>query len=176
MLSYHYCGKMSGIDGSPEIRKLIDSEKISWIIETELMRYLGFFNSSFKDNLSHNEHVLESYPRWSIISGYYAMHDLTKLYLAREYHIKIEEDVHQTTIRVLNEALKDEELIALFESGYEEYRNMAGELESAKRERTKAQYYTGTPFSSSEFKRKSRKFHDEKVVPYLEKLKVLMGD
>lgn len=86
------------------------------------------------------------------------------------------EDVHQTTIRVLNEALKDEELIALFESGYEEYRSMAGELENAKRERTKAQYYTGTPFSSAEFKRRSRKFHDEKVVPYIEKMKVLTGD
>lgn len=86
------------------------------------------------------------------------------------------EDVHQTTIRVLNEALKDEELIALFESVYEEYRSMAGELENAKRERTKAQYYTGTPFSSAEFKRRSRKFHDEKVVPYIEKMKVLTGD
>lgn len=167
---------MPGIDDSLEIKKLMESEKISRIRETELERYLGFFKNSHIDNLSHSEYVLDNFPRWSIISGYYAMHDLTKLYLAREYRIKIEEDVHQTTILVLNEALKDEELIALFESGYEEYRRMAGELASAKRERAKAQYYTGTPFSSADFKRRSRKFHDEKVLPYIEKLLVILGD
>lgn len=111
-----------------------------------------------------------------VISGYYAMHDFTKLFIAKHYKIKIEEDVHQTTIKVLNEALQDEELIALIESGYEEYRNMAGELKKAKWERTRAQYYTGTPFSSNEFKRRSYKFHDEKVVPFLEKMSILLGD
>ena len=104
------------------------------------------------------------------------MHDITKLYIAKDYRIKVEADVHRTTIDVLNEILKDDEIIALFESGYEEYRNMADDLCSAKRERSRVQYYTGTPFSSAEFKRKSRKFHDEKVVPYIEKINVLIGD
>lgn len=167
---------MPGIADSAEIKSLMESEKISRIRETELERYLGFFKNSHMDNLSHSEYVLDSFPRWSIISGYYAMHDLTKLYLAREYRIKIEEGVHKTTILVLNEALKDEELIALFESGYEEYRGMAGELASAKRERAKAQYYTGTPFSSEDFKRKALKFYDEKVLPFIEKMMVIMSD
>ena len=167
---------MSGMDDSPEIKRLMESEKISRIPETEIGRYLGFFKNSHADNLGHSEYVLDSFPRWSIISGYYAMHDLTKLYLAREYRIKIEEDVHQTTILVLNEALKDEELISLFESGYEEYRRMAEELASAKRERSRAQYYTGTPFSSADFKRRARKFHDEKVLPFIEKMMVIMSD
>lgn len=164
------------MDDSPEIKRLLDSEKISRIPETELERYTGFFKNSHRDDLNHCEYVLDHFPRWSIISGYYAMHDLTKLYLAREYRIKIESDVHQTTIRVLNEALKDEELVALFESGYEEYRRMAEELASAKRERARAQYYTGTPFSTEDFKRRARKFHEEKVLPYIEKLIVIMGD
>lgn len=167
---------MSDITDSVVIEKLFETEKISWIPETELERYLGFFESSYRDNLDHCEYVIDNYPRWSIISGYYAMHDITKLYIVKDYRIKIEEDVHRTAISVLNEILKDDDIIALFESGYEEYRNMAGELDSAKRERAKAQYYTGTPFSSAEFKRKSRKFHDEKVLPYIEKINVLIGD
>jgi hypothetical protein len=167
---------MSDTSSSAKIQKLFEDAKISRMRETELERYLGFFENSYQDNLDHCEHVIDSYPRWSIISGYYAMHDITKLYIVKDYRIKIEADVHRTTIEVLNEILKDDEIIALFESGYEEYRNMAGELDSAKRERAKAQYYTGTPFSSAEFKRKSRKFHDEKVVPYIEKINVLIGD
>lgn len=167
---------MSDISSSNNIQKLFDGEKISRISETELERYLGFFENSYHDNLNHCEHVIDSFPRWSIISGYYAMHDVTKLYIAKDYRIKIEKDVHLTTAEVLNEILKDDEIIALFESGYEEYRNMADDLYSAKKERSRAQYYTGTPFSSAEFRRKSGKFHDEKVVPYIEKINVLIGD
>jgi hypothetical protein len=167
---------MSDISSSIIIQKLFDDERISRISETELERYLSFFENSYHDNLAHCEYVIESYPRWSIISGYYAMHDVTKLYIAKDYRIKIEADVHRTTIEVLNEILKDDETIALFESGYEEYRDMADDLYNAKKERAKAQYYTGTPFSSADFKRKSRKFHDEKVEPYIEKINVLIGD
>ncbi len=167
---------MSDISSSFKVQKLFEEAKISRIRETELERYLGFFENSYKDNLDHCEYVMDSYPRWGIISGYYAMHDITKLYIAKDYRIKIEADVHRTAIEVLNVILTDDEVVALFESGYQEYRNMAGELDSAKRERAKAQYYTGTPFSSTEFKRKSRKFHDEKVVPYIEKINVLIGD
>ncbi len=167
---------MPDIYDSPEMKSLIDSEKIRRIPEMERERYLGFFKNSHLDNLQHSKHVMDSFPRWSIISGYYAMHDITKLYLAREFDIKIEKDVHYATITVLSEVLKDEELVSLFESGYEEYLSMAEELTSAKRERAKAQYYTGTPFSSENFKRRARKFHDEKVVPYIEKIHVVMGD
>lgn len=101
------------------------------------------------------------------------MHDATKLFIARAYGFKIEEDVHNTTIRLLTEILRDESLISLFESGYSEYRKMASELYSAREERRRAQYYTGTSFADDYFRRRARKFHDDIVEPYLDKLTVL---
>ena len=58
--------------------------KISRIKETELDRYIGFFAESYKDNFRHSEYNLETYPRWSIISGYYSMHDISKLLIAQD--------------------------------------------------------------------------------------------
>lgn len=56
---------MPEIGDSSEIKKLVEDEKISWILETELNRYLGFFESSYKDNLDHSEYVIVAHPRWS---------------------------------------------------------------------------------------------------------------
>lgn len=155
------------------IDDFITSGKISRINEFEKARYFGFYTVSYKDDLEHCRSVVETFPRWSIISGYYAMHDATKLFIARAYGFKIEEDVHNTTIRLLTEILRDESLISLFESGYSEYRKMASELYSAREERRRAQYYTGTSFADDYFRRRARKFHDDIVEPYLDKLTVL---
>lgn len=158
----------------PSIDNLVERGKISRILETERERYLNFYHTSYRDNLEHCNYVLEHFPRWSIISGYYAMHDATKLLIAKGYGYKIDEDVHSTTIAFLSELLKDEELIDLFQSGYREYQEMAGDLYGAREERRKAQYYTGTPFAQDYFKKKSKKFRDEVVDPYIDKIIVLM--
>jgi hypothetical protein len=154
---------------------LAESGKISRINELEKERYLRFYTVSYKDDLEHSKFAIEAHPRWSIISGYYAMHDATKLFIARAYGFKIDEDVHSTTIKLLTEILKDESLISLFESGYSEYRKMATELYGAREERRRAQYYTGTSFADDYFRRRARKFHEEIVEPYLDKLEIL-GD
>ena len=61
------------------IETLEKEGKISRIKETELNRYLEFFTESYQDNFKHSESNVETYPRWSIISGYYSMHDISKL-------------------------------------------------------------------------------------------------
>ena len=159
----------------PLIDDLVESGKISRINELEKERYLRFYSVSFKDDLEHCRFIVNDFPRWSIISGYYAMHDATKLFLAKTYGYKIDEDVHSTTIKLLTEILKDESLISLFESGYGEYRKMSSELYGAREERRRAQYYTGTAFADDYFRRRAHKFHDEIVGPYLDKLTVLEG-
>ena len=158
----------------PSLDHLVESGKISRISETERDRYLNFYLVSYQDNIEHSSYVLEHFPRWSIISGYYAMHDATKLLIAKGYGYKIDEDVHSTTIAFMSELLKDDELIDLFQSGYRAYQEMAGELHGAREERRKAQYYTGTPFARDYFKKRSKKFHDEVAEPYIEKIFVLM--
>lgn len=148
--------------------------KIARIKETEMERYAEFFSESYKDNFNHSEHNLNSYPRWSIISGYYSMHDISKLLIAKIYRLKIEREVHATTIKVLKEVLKDEETLKLMEEGYEEFNNLADELRDAKKERVKVQYYTGTKFMKEKYKERAHEFSKDIVKPYINNIKKLL--
>jgi hypothetical protein len=144
---------------------------ISKIIETELTRYLNFFENTSKENIEHCKACIENFPRWSIISGYYAMHDLTKLFLAKNFRIKIEYKVHKTAIQILKAISADKEILSLLKTGYKEFIEMANDLSEAKRERTKAQYYTGTEFMKEKYKEKAKGFLSNVVIPYVNKLK-----
>ena len=104
-----------------KIEYLFKTRKISRIIETERERYLNFFSNSYKENLEHCKYVIKKYPRWSIISGYYAMHDVSKLFLADKFNIKIDFNVHQLTIDVLKELIKDKQIVRMLNIGYNEF-------------------------------------------------------
>jgi hypothetical protein len=158
------------------IENLIADDKISRISHYEKPRYINFFETTYKDDLELCKFVLEKHPRWSIISGYYAMHDVTKLFLAMNYGYKVHDiDVHSTTISLLSLVLRQshEDIVSLFESGYEEYKNTVGELSGARNERRKAQYYTGSEFTRDYYLSRARKFCDESVEPYIEKILIL---
>jgi hypothetical protein len=154
-----------------KIEILINEGKIRKIRETELQRYLEFFTESYQDNLKHSEATVESYPRWSIISGYYAMHDISKLLIAKTYRLKIELEVHATTIKVLRELLKDEEILELIEEGYEKFKGLSDELKDAKKERVKVQYYTGTAFMKEKYKRRALGFQNDVAKRFIEAIK-----
>lgn len=159
-----------------KIEILIAEGKAAKISELELPRYVNFFENSYKENLEHSKAVMVTYPRWSIISGYYTMHDITKLLLAKNFSMKIELEVHATTIKVLAELIKNAELLRLMEAGYNEFISLANDLATAKKERVKAQYYTGTKFMKEEYGKRAAEFMREVVGPYIEKIKFLLGD
>ena len=144
------------------------------IVETEIPRYTNFFTNSHKENLEHCKAVITEFPRWSIISGYYAMHDITKLFLAKKFQIKIDSKVHETAIRIMEEITKDKELLNLLKVGYEEFTKMASDLAEAKTQRQKAQYYTGSEFMKEKYKQESRIFLNNTVIPYLNKINSLL--
>ena len=122
-----------------KIEILVSEGKVSKIKELELVRYINFFESSYMDNLEHSKSVKENFPRWSIISGYYAMHDITKLLLAKKFRLKIELEVHATTIKVLKELIQNNQLLELIERGYEEFLFLANDLAEGKKEGVKTQ-------------------------------------
>jgi len=157
-----------------KIESLFQEEKISRIKETELERYISFFSNSYKDNYEHAQSNVESFPRWAIISGYYAMHDISNLLIAKIYRIKIETEIHATTIKVLQELINDKEILKLIEEGYEEFNNLANELSDAKKERVKVQYYTGTDFMKEKYRQKAKEFFEKNVKIYIEKINKLM--
>lgn len=157
-----------------KIETLEKEKKIGRIKETELDRYIEFFTESYQDNLKHSEDNKETYPRWTIISGYYAMHDISKLLIAKIYRFKIETEVHATTIKVLRELLKDEETLKLIEEGYEKFQNLADELNDAKKDRVKVQYYTGTKFMKEKYKKRALEFYGDIVVPYIKRIRRIL--
>ena len=98
------------------------------------------------------------------------MHDITKLFLAKKFSIKIEFNVHKTTIKILKEIIKDKEILRLLNTGYKDFIEMANDLAEARKERTKAQYYTGTEFMKQKYKEKAKDFLSSVVEPYLNKI------
>ncbi len=160
------------------INKLDDFLKkgrISKLNELEIERYVNFFDNSYKDNLEHCKSNVDNFPRWSIISGYYAMHDITKLLLAKKFRIKIELKVHETAIIILKFLIKDKELISFIEKGYHEFKSLANDLEEAKKERVKVQYYTGTEFMKTRYKENAENFLNKTVLFYIERILRLLA-
>ena len=157
-----------------KIETLIKEGKISRINELEIDRYINFFSSSYKDNLDHCKATIKTFPRWSIISGYYAMHDITKLLIAKAFSLKIDFEVHATTIKALKELVKNRDILNLLEKGYKEFINLANDLAEAKNERVKTQYYTGTEFMREEYKEKADAFLKDIVDPFIIKIKKLI--
>jgi hypothetical protein len=158
------------------IEILMSEGKVNRIRELEVARYVNFFENSTRDNLEHSKATIKTFPRWSIISGYYAMHDITKLLIAKKFRLKIELEVHATTIKVLRELVKDREVTRLIKKGYREFIFLANDLAEAKRQRTKAQYYTGTSFMHERFQKMSEEFLLQTVNPYIERIKKILGD
>ncbi len=156
------------------ISTLFEKGMIRKISELEIERYFNFFESSYRDNLEHSRKNLLEFPRWSIISGYYAMHDITKLLIAKKLKVKIEYEVHATTIKLLSEIVKNKEILKLIKKGYTEFLSLANDLKEAKRKRTKVQYYTGTNFLKEEYKRMAEDFHNSVVLVYIDKIKQLL--
>lgn len=159
-----------------KIEILLEEGKISKIGEFELERYTNFFNRSYQDNFEHCKTNLERFPRWSIISGYYSMHDITKLLLAKQFRLKMELEVHSVTIKVLRELIKNKELLLLIEKGRQEFISLANDLAEAKTERVKTQYYTGSEYLEKEYQKRAKSFLNEVIEPFLLKIKQLLGE
>ena len=142
-----------------------------WSIMDNCVTYISF-NRSYTDRKLQNKCGI-SYAVF-YISGYYAMHDITKLFFVKKHRIKVDFKVHVTTIALLKELIKNKEILNLIKTGYKEFLNLALDLQEAKKERIKMQYYTGTKFLEEEYKTKALYFHQEIVIKYLEKIKELL--
>ncbi len=68
-----------------------------------------------------------------MISGYCAMHDLAKLFLADKFNLKIDFNVHETTIIVLKELARQEEVAEMLDLGYKEFTELLDDLSVARK-------------------------------------------
>jgi hypothetical protein len=119
---------------------------ISRLSETERDDYVKFFGNTYKDSIEAAKDNLETHPRWSIIAGYYAMHDLAKLFLAKQFSLKVNRRVHLATIvclkKVLEEKNTKERLLDSLKRAENIFStNITRYLIKGKREIEKVQYY-----------------------------------
>ena len=170
----------------------MEAEEYTILADIEKPTYIYFYTWAYKDDLELAQHVLEKSPRWSIIIGYYAMHDISKLYLGKVHNKKVSgENVHAKTIRVLKGCIEEEQtknkIIGELEKAREKYELFAeGDeaviidiLKQAKEERSKHQYYQDR-FSDSVFsdkvKEEAKGFLDEIAKPFIQFMEGLMKE
>ena len=140
--------------------------------EIEKEEYIKFHEKLWKEDYETCKELIDKSPRWSIISGYYAMHNLAKLFLAKKFRIKISgKFVHAATIEALRKYLKEKDTLERLEKGKEELalEEISDTIEYAKRERAKSQYYSKIRVQIN--KNQARYFFENIVKPFVESLK-----
>jgi len=165
-------------------------EKSCWLIlpATEKENYINFHRKAFEEDLKHAEKNLLDFPRWSIISGYYCMHDLTKLFLAERFNVKISSpEIHIKTIEALEHFVKEDnlkrKLIDLLKEAKNIYysaerlkeKTLPVLLKRGKQERGKAQYYSEDYTKEAKVNSQKASYFLETIVnPYVKIIKGLM--
>jgi len=149
--------------------------KVNIIEKKDIRLFLEF---TYKDNLKVSKDLIISYPRWSIISGYYAMHDISKLYLLLDFDLKFSKpSVHDAVIKALKELVKKEKIISLIEKGDSEFariQKLDYFLAKGKSNREKTQYYTMLSFSEEDLIDVAQSFYKNIVVPYIKIVEKLL--
>ena len=146
---------------------------------TEREPYISFLSATYQDNLAAAEFNLLKHPRWSIIAGYYAMHDASKLILAKKFGLKLTmPNIHAGVIQCLRELLKRKDILAYLEKAKEEYREIISlhlALQQGKDEREKSQYYTSESIKPEIGIQKASYFLEKLVKPYLKIVEKMMA-
>lgn len=156
--------------------------------DVEKQNYIEFHTAYYQDDILHAEFVAIKHPRWSIISGYYAMHDITKLLLAKQFGIKITSpQIHAKTIVAIEHFVRDIELKSKLLPLLKEAKQTFYEaerlkekiipllLKQSKKQREASQYYSEDYSNKKSVNvKKSIEFLEQVVRPYIKIIKGLL--
>lgn len=153
--------------------------------EIERGVWIKFHEFAYHDDLELSEKIKDTNPRWSIIAGYYAMHDIAKLYLGRVHNIKISgENVHKQTIDCLKSVLREKDeadkVLELMMHAEDKIKEIGAEqipylLISGKKERGKVQYYSADALiDNKEYAKKATWFIENIVKVFVNILRGLL--
>ena len=139
-------------------------------------RYILWQKENAELDLQDAEAILEKSKKWSIIAGYYAMHNAAKYYLGKVFNIKITApSAHDDTLKILESTLIKsptyKEIKKLIEKAKKEFESLIGadastiatQYKVGKEKREKQTYYSR--FSGK--KEDALKFLNEIVKPFL---------
>ena len=137
-----------------------------------------FLKFTYRDNIVAAEFNLIKHPRWCITAGYYAMHDVSKLYLAKKFNLKFSNpEIHAAIIQALRELVKRKDILHLIENAEEEYSEIISlhlSLLLGKKERAKTQYYTNETINPEVAIQKASYFLEKIAKPYIKIVEELM--
>lgn len=146
----------------------------------EAERWIRFHENAYKGDERMALRLVAESPRWSVIIAYYAMHNASKLYLARVHNPKISgREVHAQTLFFISKYIKQESrrVIPLLRRAKEEYDAITSSsvwpipqmLSKGRDERAKTQYYDASRSgrSDTELMQAAQYFNDNFMVPYL---------
>src|SRR3989344_2528952 len=157
----------------------VNEVRITLLPKAEMHKYEGYHRENYQEDQRISKFLTQQSPKWAIIAGYYAMHNLTKLFLAK-CNLKIgDRAAHTATIIALRKHIQDEKMreqvLTLLHKAQEAYdvlnsplkeKILAVMLSSSLEERNKAQYY------SEDFKkvmlRHAMYFQENIILPYIE--------
>lgn len=122
--------------------------------------------------------LLEKHPRWTVITGYYCMHNIAKYFLMKEYGIDFDEnDIHKCVVLELSKALKDDakEVIKYLIEAKKEYdvilenpQYPANSLFESKKDRGKINYMSDPRSAQTDFISKiSKDFLENRFEPFI---------
>lgn len=152
-------------------------KKVSFIEKKDIKLFLEY---TFKDNQYTSKNIINDHPRWSIISGYYAMHDISKLFLLEEYDIQFTKpSVHDAVIKALKKLIQKKDIIHLIEDADKEFKKIQKLdyfLSKGKEHREKTQYYTMLSFDEKQIQEIAEEFNANIVEPYIKLIKRLLEE
>ena len=152
-------------------------QKVTFLEKENIKEFLEF---TYKDDLKTSISIKDNHFRYSIISGYYAMHDISKLYLLEKFNIKFTKpSVHDAVIKALKKLVKKNEIINYIEKSNKEFskiQKLDYFLMKGKLSREKTQYYTNNNFNFEKLKEDSNNFIENIVKPYIKIVEKLIEE
>lgn len=158
----------------------VESGTISSISLVEKRYISQFLEYTYKDNVKACKDLVNTHPRWSIISGYYAMHDISKLYLLLAFDIEFTKpSVHDAVIKALKKLVPKKDIIQYLENADSEFKKIQRLdyfLAKGKEHREKTQYYTALSYSNKEVSVKAQQFYNSIVKNYISIIEELINE
>ena len=88
------------------VETLLKDRQIKRLNDLDVDRFLTTYKEGYQENLECMTFILDKFPRWSIVLGYFAMHDISKLLIVKKMRVKVDFDAHTNTIRLLEQLVK----------------------------------------------------------------------
>lgn len=145
--------------------------------------FQNWHEESYQEDLEVAELILPHSSRWLITSGYYSMHNITKLYLAlKNIFITDKEHVHESVINKFEECCHNSEkdlrellktlkfAESIYEKEFQDPRKIHYVLRSARSERSNSTYYSKIESMDAKV------FMRDIVKPYIKALEAMIED